>query len=121
MIAKVSFLENTISTSLVMSESSTAQEKLAVWVAVAVRIIAVEFLTRFCAFWDLLVIFYFDLKVGDHLSSSTSHLPTWIHTEKGVFHKAAILDSSGGRNCCSCGMIFVCASFCAYWDYLFIF
>ena len=45
-------------TSFVMSDSSTAQEKLSVWLVVVVRIAAaVEFLARFCAFWDLFAIF----------------------------------------------------------------
>ena len=93
-----------------MSDSSAAQEKLAVWLVVVIRIAAaVKFIARsfvfffvfifvflciiiiiiiiiFCFFcvcvcsfflcffflWDLLVIFYLDLKVGYHLS-------TWIH------------------------------------------
>ena len=48
-----------------MSNSSAVQEKLAVWLVMVVRIAAaVEFLASFCAFWDLFVILYFDLKVG---------------------------------------------------------
>ena len=44
-------------TSSVMSDYSTAaQEKLAGWLVLVVKIAAaVEFLDNFCAFWDLLV------------------------------------------------------------------
>ena len=48
--------------------------------------------------------------MGDHLP-----LPPGSTSDKGVFCKAAFMVSSGGRNCCSCGM-----NFCAYWDLLFL-
>ena len=47
------------------SEFSSAQENLAVWLVVVIGNAAgVEFLDYFCAFWELLAIFLFDLKVG---------------------------------------------------------
>ena len=59
---------------------------------------ALKFIASFCAFWDFLAIFGFDLKVAWSLDSPTSGSIT-----KEVFCKTAFLVSSGGRNCCSCG------------------
>ena len=43
-------------TSLIMFDSSTAQEKLAIWLVVVIRIAAaVGFLASFCAFWMIAV------------------------------------------------------------------
>ena len=52
----------------VISDPSAAQEWLAFWLVVVVGIAAaVEYVTCFCALWDLLVYFYIWRKVGQYL------------------------------------------------------
>ena len=79
----------------------------------------VEFLDYFCAFWNLLVIFHFDLKMGGgggkHLSIALPFLsllfpptpPPGSTTDKGVLCEVCYLVSNGGRNYCGCGCCFV--------------
>ena len=44
----------------VISDLSAAQEKLAIWVVVVVGMAAaVEFVTCFCIFWDLIPVVFF--------------------------------------------------------------
>ena len=65
-------------TSSVMLDFSAAQEKLAVRLVVVVETsAAVEFLSSFCAFWDLLFLNFY-LKVGGHFLNCHP-IPTWIN------------------------------------------
>ena len=84
-----------------------AQEKLAVRLVMVIGIAAsMELLDYFCALWDLLVIFYFDLKVRERLPIANPPSTT----DEGVFCKVGCLVSSGGRNCCGYGFFFACLS-----------
>ena len=95
-----------------MSDSSAAQEKLAVWLVVVVRIAAaVEFLASFCAFWDLHVrcCFCFYLKMGDIPLPSLKST-----TDKGVLFKSTFPASSGAKKCIFFVPAFVFTGICLF-------
>ena len=75
------------------SEFSAAREKLAIWLVLVIRIAAdVDFFDYFCTLWDLIVISYFDVKVGRALAHCLS-LPLGPTTDKGVFCEVGCLVS----------------------------
>ena len=73
-----------------MSDSSAAQEKLAVWLLMVVRnAAAVELPASFCTFWNLFLFFFFfflifDLKVGVTYIGYFVKLPAWLVVVVGI-------------------------------------